>query len=92
MREPEPRAIGAALLEGTKEHLRFSSREAAALVFDIDEDVIGGGTRSEPDVPVRPSELERVLEQVRYRRREQLSVRVDRNAIRRRLDAWAMPT
>ena len=48
--EAEPRAIYAALLEGTKEHLRFSRRKAAALVFDIDEDLIIGGTCPEPDV------------------------------------------
>jgi hypothetical protein len=81
--ETEPRAIRAALLEGAKERLGFSGRETAALVFDIDEDVIMGGTRSEPDVALGMTKLDRVLEQIGYRRCKQLPVRIDRNAVGR---------
>lgn len=45
-----------------------------ALVFDLDEDAIGSGSHAQYDVAVRAREPERVLEQVRDHRREDLSI------------------
>jgi hypothetical protein len=77
--EPETQAgpVDAPLLEGVKEILDLARREAAALVLDLDEDAIGGRARPQRDVAVGAAELERVLEQVGDRGREDLWVDVD---------------
>jgi hypothetical protein len=52
------------MLERSEDLFRLSRREAAALVFDLDQSPIGGGGRHERNAAKRSGELDGVLEQV----------------------------
>src|SRR6185503_21194127 len=75
--ETQPGPIGASLREGAKELLELARRKAAAFVLDFHQDAIGGRVRPQRYVAVGAAELERVLQQVGARRREDLSIGLD---------------
>ena len=96
--EAEAASIGSMLLERFEQLLDFAGRQPAALVLDVDLDVIALRRRPQRDVTARRRELERVLQEVRDGAREDLRVDLDRDAgldgshaereaVRRRLDA-----
>jgi len=80
--EPEAQtaSVLASLLEQCKQVLG-SSGKAAALVLDRDEDAIGVCVCPYENMTRGARELESVLQQVRDRRREGLSVYLDRNPL-----------
>jgi hypothetical protein len=77
--EPQPRPVGAALLEGNEQTPGLALGKPAALVLDVDQHPPGGGggIRPQRHVSIRPSELEGVLQQVGERRRDELPIHVD---------------
>ncbi len=83
-REPEadPGAIAAPLGERTQQVLYLSRWEPAAFVLDVDERALCGGPCTERHGGPRARELERVLDQIGNRRREDLSIgRYDQGGI-----------
>jgi hypothetical protein len=53
------------------------SRKAATFVLDVDDHAIGAGTNAQRYGTVRPSELERVLQEIADHRREDLLIGLD---------------
>src|SRR6188474_3438464 len=74
-------SIGAALLERVKEIVDVGTRQAAALVLDLDEHTLGVRADPQRDGRARQGELERVLQKVSHDRGEDLSVGLDRQAV-----------
>src|SRR4030095_4321474 len=67
-------SIGAALLERAKQLVDIPTRQAAALVLDLNEHSLGAGANPECDGGPRPRELEGVLQKVCDHRGEHLFV------------------
>ena len=85
-------AIGAALLERTKELVDIATWETAALILDLDEHAICAGSDPECDGGPGPCELESVLQEVSYHCSEDLSVSLDRHAVFNRRDGQSDTT
>ncbi len=89
--EPQARAIARSLLEWAKQILGLARRQATALILDVDQHAIVGHARTQDHVAVGVRELERVLQQIRDDRLEDLSIgvhgRVGRIRHDRELDA-----
>ena len=66
---------------GQSEELVEVPRETAAFVVDLDEYSLGAGVDFQHDGGMTPGELERVLQQVSYRRSQHLSIGLDRDSI-----------
>jgi hypothetical protein len=81
-RKPQTQSapVGAALRKGREHGLGGPCAELPAVVFDFDEDVVTGRVGVQHDLRVRPAELEGVLQQVRERREEPVSVALDRKS------------
>jgi hypothetical protein len=79
--EPQSGPVRTALFEGAEEIVQVSAWETAAFVFHLQQDPLGAGTGPQRDRRVRPRELERVLQQIRHHRGQNLPVRFDRHAI-----------
>jgi hypothetical protein len=80
------RAIGAPLLERTKELVDIGTSEPAALILDLDEHALGAGPYPEGDRGPGPCELEGVLQEVSDDRGEDLTVSPDRHPVFDRRD------
>jgi hypothetical protein len=74
------------LLVGTKQVRDPSLLETAALVLDCNEDAGGYGFHAKHHASARTSELDGVLQEIAHDRREDLSVRVDRERLVARND------
>jgi hypothetical protein len=74
--EAQTRFVFAALFEGQKHLLHIPRRKAAAAVFYVDTDALAACVRVQRDIGVFVRELERVLQHVSERRKEQVAVRV----------------
>src|SRR4029450_13019870 len=85
-------SIGAALLERAKQLVDIPTRQAAALVLDLDEHALGACANPECDGGPRPRELEGVLQKVSDPRGEQLSVGRNRQGLVDRRDGQSDST
>src|SRR4029079_17912914 len=85
-------SIGAALLERAKQLVDIATRQAAALVLDLDEHALGAGANPECNGGPGPRELEGVLQKVCDHRGEHLSVGRNRQGLVYRRDAQSDTT
>jgi hypothetical protein len=78
---PNPTRFDRASLVEWAEQVGRVRGEAPAFILDLDEYAVGTGADSKRHDGARPSELERVLQQVSDHRTEDLSVGLDRDSV-----------
>jgi hypothetical protein len=71
--ESEPGSVLATLGERPEHASRSAARQTSAMILDIDQDAIRHCVRMQRDIPAMLRKLERVLQQIAERRKQNVS-------------------